>query len=155
MKLLKHFDKVYDLLNDDDKRLLLKLLVSKVEINYRDARTHDVEIKAITFKFDITGNDSTAYQKAIQMESSQLLTRIEYGNGDNNIFLEKSSDELIPYRPKGYEERIKQPKPHKVGIKEVIAYCKKKYGIAVYARMIRKVKQMLGMKFKKIRNICK
>ena len=143
-KALIFFDKLYDKMNEAEKREFLSQLVDNVQI-YEERKENGQWLKSIEFKLPIIEKEFTlSLDNDAQNESIVLLShkspdshidvKVEFGEGEEKVPLDK-----IAERAKQY-----QPAP-RVTYKMIQEYIEEKYGFKVHTAYIAEVKRNLGL----------
>ncbi len=81
-KILLNFDKVYDRLNDDEKKTMIQGFIKEIQVYPKEEQAkHEHPIKSITFNFPVFINgefvDMISWEKESNVETCCLLSRIK------------------------------------------------------------------------------
>ena len=130
-KVLICFEKLYDKMDQTEKRQLVSALVDKVEI-YEEKRENGQWLKSITFKLPIIeGREMISLDNSDRVET---VVKLSLKKDTPKIEVTMEPDEESNYTP---EEKATYQK-----IKD---YVKNKYGVNVYTSYIAQVKRMCGL----------
>ena len=143
-KVLICFDKLYDKMNQTEKRQLVSALVDKVEI-YEEKQENGQWLKSITFKLPIIeGRELISLDNSDRVETVVLLShkkpdghinvKVEFGEGEGKVPLDNIAKRAESYKPK-----------ERVTYKMIKEYIEAKYGFKVHTAYIAEVKRDLGL----------
>ena len=143
-KVLIYFDKLYSVMNEQEKRQIMESLISEIQI-YPERQPNGQWLKSIKFKLPIIEEDmNISLDNNSHVESIVLLShkspdshidvKVEFGEGEEKVPLDK-----IAERAKQY-----QPAP-RVTYKMIQEYIEEKYGFKVHTAYIAEVKRNLGL----------
>ena len=176
MTLISNFNKIYSVANEEEKKMLLKLIFNKIEI-YDDFKEGRI-LKSVDLNFKL-------YNKSIEMtemfvevdddnkhKTPELLFHVditdEMQSKIYNQIIEKNlivrKKERIINKPynhsKKYIEKYCQKKidnevivmPHKVTYKKIQQYIKEKYGLKAHTSYIAEIKRKHGIEMINVRS---
>ena len=130
-KVLIFFDKLYSVMDDQEKRQLMESLLSEVQI-YEERQPNGQWLKSIKFKLPIIAEDmSLSLDNDTHIET---VVKLSLKKDTPKIEVTMEPDEESNYTP---EEKATYSK-----IKE---YVKDKYGVNVHTSYIAQVKRMCGL----------
>ena len=143
-KALIFFDKLYDKMNEAEKREFLSQLVDNVQI-YEERKENGQWLKSIEFKLPIIEKEFTlSLDNDTQNETVILLSHkkadsyihidVEFGEGEGKIPVDSIAKRAEAYKPK-----------EKVTYKMIKEYIEAKYGFKVHTAYIAEVKRNLGL----------
>ena len=143
-KVLIYFDKLYSVMDDQEKRQLMESLLSEIQI-YEERQPNGQWLKSIKFKLPIIAEDmSLSLDNDAHMETVVLLSHkkadsyihidVEFGEGEGKIPVDSIAKRAEAYKPK-----------EKVTYKMIKEYIEAKYGFKVYTAYIAEVKRNLGL----------
>lgn len=145
-QILMSFDKIYDKMNDRDKRELIKCMIKEIKLYMPEEQKQEGHaVKSIVYSFPIEEDVIQALRvKETHVETVVLLShkkpdsvinvKVEFGEGEGKVPLKEISERAEAYNPK---ERV----TYKI-IKE---YIEAKYGFKVHTAYIAEVKRDLGL----------
>ena len=132
-KVLIYFDKLYNVMNDVERRQLITSLISEIQI-YEEKQPNGQWLKSITFKLPIIDEDlNIGLDNNEQVETVALLSKLD---SKNHISIELPMDnmDLTSAESKATYKQIQNYVLEKFGFKVstlYIAQVKKKHGIEV------------------------
>ena len=130
-KVLIYFDKLYSVMDDQEKRQLMESLLSEVQI-YEERQPNGQWLKSIKFKLPIIAEDmSLSLDNDTHIET---VVKLSLKRDTPKIEVTMEPDEESNYTP---QEKATYSK-----IKE---YVKDKYGVNVHTSYIAQVKRMCGL----------
>ena len=143
-KVLIYFDKLYSVMDDQEKRQLMESLLSEVQI-YEERQPNGQWLKSIKFKLPIIAEDmSLSLDNDTHIETVVLLShkkpdghiniKVEFGEGEGKVPLDNIAKRAESYKPK-----------ERVTYKMVKEYIEVKYGFKVHTAYIAEVKRDLGL----------
>lgn len=143
-KLLMHFDKVYDTMDDEDRRALLVALVKEIQI-YEEEQANGQWLKTIKFNLPLIeegmvfGLDNDEHIETVVLLSHKkpdghINVKVEFGEGEGKVPLDNIAKRAESYKPK-----------ERVTYKMIKEYIEAKYGFKVHTAYIAEVKRDLGL----------
>ena len=143
-KALIFFDKMYEPMNDAERREFLTQFIEKVEI-YEEEQANGQWLKSIKFKLPIISKDmKISLDNGSQIETVVLLShkkpdghinvKVEFGEGEGKVPLDNIAKRAETYKPK-----------ERVTYKMIKEYIEAKYGFKVHTAYIAEVKRDLGL----------
>ena len=141
-----HFSKIYDKIDDEDRKELLTELIKEIHI-YPEGES-DYPLKSIKFAFpilidgkevgEIFLNKQSSVETLVQLSQkkpdSTINVKIEFGEGDGQLSLKKIAERIDANKPTG-----------KVTYKMIQDYIEETYGFKVHTAYIAEVKRDLGL----------
>ena len=107
-KVLIYFDKLYSVMDDQEKRQLMESLLSEVQI-YEERQPNGQWLKSIKFKLPIIAEDmSLSLDNDAHIETVVLLSK---GEIDSNMYQRPELDYLICNDPMGYADLVLNGNP--------------------------------------------
>ena len=143
-KVLIYFDKLYAVMNEQEKRQVMESLISEIQI-YPERQENGQWLKSIKFKLPIIEEDmnmsldnkshiETVCLLSHKSPDSHINVTVEFGEGEGKVPLDK------------IVERAKQHQPApKATYKLIQEYVEMKYGFKVHTAYIAEVKRELGL----------
>ena len=143
-KVLIYFDKLYSVMNEQEKRQIMESLISEIQI-YPERQPNGQWLKSIKFKLPIIEEDmNISLDNDSQVETVVLLSHkkadsyihidVEFGEGEGKIPVDSIAKRAEAYKPK-----------EKVTYKMIKEYIEAKYGFKVHTAYIAEVKRNLGL----------
>ena len=143
-KVLIYFDRLYNLMNETERRQLMETLISEIQI-YEERQQNGQWLKSIKFKLPIIENDmeisldndkqsETVVRLSHKKPDTHIELKIEFGDKDGEFSLDKIKKDSERYMPK-----------KRVTYKVIQEYIEKKYGFKVNSAYIAEVKRSLGL----------
>ena len=127
-KLLIHFDKIYDKMNDEDKRALLVALIKEIQV-YEEEQENGQWLKSIKFNLPLLNEElNLGLDNDEHCETVALLTRKK---DVERIDIEMTVD--------------KDDVTEKATYQKIKEYVKEKYGLNVHTKYIAEVKRKHGL----------
>ena len=143
-KVLIYFDKLYAVMNEQEKRQVMESLISEIQI-YPERQENGQWLKSIKFKLPIIEEDmNMSLDNKSHIETVVLLShkkpdghinvKVEFGEGEGKVPLDNIAKRAEAYKPK-----------EKVTYKMIKEYIEAKYGFKVHTAYIAEVKRDLGL----------
>ena len=143
-KVLIYFDKLYSVMNEQEKRQIMESLISEIQI-YPERQPNGQWLKSIKFKLPIIEEDmNISLDNDSQVETVVLLShkkpdghinvKVEFGEGEGKVPLDNIAKRAEVYKPK-----------ERVTYKMIKEYIEAKYGFKVHTAYIAEVKRSLGL----------
>lgn len=143
-KVLIYFDKLYSVMNEQEKRQIMESLISEIQI-YPERQPNGQWLKSIKFKLPIIEEDmNISLDNDSQVETVVLLShkksdghinvKGEFGEGEGKVPLDNIAKRAEEYKPK-----------ERVTYKMIKEYIEAKYGFKVHTAYIAEVKRDLGL----------
>ena len=143
-KVLIYFDKLYAVMNEQEKRQVMESLISEIQI-YPERQENGQWLKSIKFKLPIIEEDmNISLDNDTHIETVVLLSHkkadsyihidVEFGEGEGKIPVDSIAKRAEAYKPK-----------EKVTYKMIKEYIEAKYGFKVHTAYIAEVKRNLGL----------
>ena len=143
-KVLIYFDKLYSVMNEQEKRQIMESLISEIQI-YPERQPNGQWLKSIKFKLPISEEDmNISLDNNSHVETVVLLSRkkpdghinvkVEFGEGEGKVPLDNIAKRAETYKPK-----------ERVTYKMIKEYIEAKYGFKVHTAYIAEVKRDLGL----------
>ena len=143
-KVLIYFDKLYSVMNEQEKRQIMESLISEIQI-YPERQPNGQWLKSIKFKLPISEEDmNISLDNNSHVETVVLLSRkkpdghinvkVEFGEGEGKVPLDNIAKRAESYKPK-----------ERVTYKMIKEYIEAKYGFKVHTAYIAEVKRDLGL----------
>ena len=143
-KVLIYFDKLYSVMNEQEKRQIMESLISEIQI-YPERQPNGQWLKSIKFKLPIIeedmnislDNDSqveTVVMLSHKKPDSHINVKVEFGEGEGKVPLKAISERAEAYKLK-----------ERVTYKMIKEYIEAKYGFKVHTAYIAEVKRDLGL----------
>ena len=143
-KVLIYFDKLYSVMNEQEKRQIMESLISEIQI-YPERQPNGQWLKSIKFKLPISEEDmNISLDNNSHVETVVLLSRkkpdghinvkVEFGEGEGKVPLDNIAKRAEEYKPK-----------ERVTYKMIKEYIEAKYGFKVHTAYIAEVKRDLGL----------
>ena len=134
-KVLIYFDKLYSVMDDQEKRQLMESLLSEVQI-YEERQPNGQWLKSIKFKLPIIAEDmSLSLDNDAHMETVVLLSR-------------ETNPLTVEVRMEVETGEVKEHPTYK----RIQEYVQEKYGFKVHTAYIAEVKRMVGLNMHKAPN---
>ena len=138
-KVLIYFDKLYAVMNEQEKRQIMESLISEIQI-YPERQANGQWLKAIKFRLPIIEEDMSislynyTYIDTVVMLShkkpdSVINVKVEFGDGEGKVPLDNIAKRAEAYKPK-----------ERVTYKMIKEYIEAKYGFKVHTAYIAEVK---------------
>ena len=143
-KVLIYFDKLYSVMNEQEKRQIMESLISEIQI-YPERQPNGQWLKSIKFKLPISEEDmNISLDNNSHVETVVLLShkkpdghinvKVEFGEGEGKVPLDNIAKRAEEYKPK-----------ERVTYKMIKEYIEAKYGFKVHTAYIAEVKRDLGL----------
>lgn len=143
-KVLIYFDKLYSVMNEQEKRQIMESLISEIQI-YPERQPNGQWLKSIKFKLPIIEEDmNISLDNNTQVETVVMLShkkpdsvinvKVEFGEGEGKVPLDNIAKRAEAYKPK-----------ERVTYKMIKEYIEAKYGFKVHTAYIAEVKRELGL----------
>ena len=143
-KVLIYFDKLYSVMNEQEKRQIMESLISEIQI-YPERQPNGQWLKSIKFKLPISEEDmNISLDNNSHVETVVLLShkkpdghinvKVEFGEGEGKVPLDNIAKRAESYKPK-----------ERVTYKMIKEYIEAKYGFKVHTAYIAEVKRDLGL----------
>ena len=130
-KVLIYFDKLYSVMDDQEKRQLMESLISEIQI-YEERQPNGQWLKSIKFKLPIIAEDmSLSLDNDTHIETVCLLSR---GKVDGYVNVDLDTDKIVS-----------KSKTGTATYKEIKEYINDKYGFTVSSLNIAQVKDKCGL----------
>ena len=134
-KVLIYFDKLYSVMDDEEKRQLMESLISEIQI-YEERQPNGQWLKSIKFKLPIIEEDmSLSLDNDAHMETVVLLSR-------------ETNPLTVEVRMEVETGEVKEHPTYK----RIQEYVQEKYGFKVHTAYIAEVKRMVGLDMHKAPN---
>ena len=145
-KMLLVFDKIFDKMNDVDKRKLIESMIAEVHLHPKETWEEGKNpIKEIKYAFPVSKEVMDALRENVaSVETVVLLSHkkadsyihidVEFGEGEGKIPVDSIAKRAEAYKPK-----------EKVTYKMIKEYIEAKYGFKVHTTYIAEVKRNLGL----------
>lgn len=157
VKSMKNFVKTYDILSPMDKKVLLNSLISRIEIYPRELNEYEYSLRSITFKFNIFSTSEFKNEEMENLNKATDNTNVMYKTieftDENNLKIDSITAVPIVYASPIKRERVNQPKEKHESYKrndKIREFVKEKYNILVYGQLIRRVKDSLGIEYRRM-----
>lgn len=143
-KVLIYFDKLYAVMDEQERRQLMESLISEIHI-FEERKPNGQWLKSIKFKLPIIEEDmEISLDNDTQVETVVLLShkkpdghinvKVEFGEGEGKVPLDNIAKRAESYKPK-----------ERVTYKMIKEYIEAKYGFKVHTAYIAEVKRDLGL----------
>ena len=143
-KVLIYFDKLYAVMDEQERRQLMESLISEIHI-FEERKPNGQWLKSIKFKLPIIEEDmEISLDNDTQVETVVLLShkkpdghinvKVEFGEGEGKVPLDNIAKRAEEYKPK-----------ERVTYKMIKEYIEAKYGFKVHTAYIAEVKRDLGL----------
>lgn len=143
-KVLIYFEKLYAVMDEQEKRQIMESLISEIHI-YEERQPNGQWLKSIKFKLPIIEEDmEMSLDSDTHVETVVLLSHkkadsyihidVEFGEGEGKIPVDSIAKRAEAYKPK-----------EKVTYKMIKEYIEAKYGFKVHTAYIAEVKRNLGL----------
>ena len=143
-KVLIYFDKLYAVMDEQERRQLMESLISEIHI-FEERKPNGQWLKSIKFKLPIIEEDmEISLDNDTQVETVVLLShkkpdghinvKVEFGEGEGKVPLDNIAKRAETYKPK-----------ERVTYKMIKEYIEAKYGFKVHTAYIAEVKRDLGL----------
>ena len=143
-KVLIYFEKLYAVMDEQEKRQIMESLISEIHI-YEERQPNGQWLKSIKFKLPIIEEDmEMSLDSDTHVETVVLLSHkkadsyihidVEFGEGEGKIPVDSIAKRAEAYKPK-----------EKVTYKMIKEYIEAKYGFKVHTAYIAEVKRDLGL----------
>ena len=145
-KMLLVFDKIFDKMNDVDKRKLIESMIAEVHLHPKETWEEGKNpIKEIKYAFPVSKEVMDALRENVaSVETVVLLShkkpdghinvKVEFGEGEGKVPLDNIAKRAESYKPK-----------ERVTYKMIKEYIEAKYGFKVHTAYIAEVKRDLGL----------
>ena len=143
-KVLIYFEKLYAVMDEQEKRQIMESLISEIHI-YEERQPNGQWLKSIKFKLPIIEEDmEMSLDSDTHVETVVLLShkkpdghinvKVEFGEGEGKVPLDNIAKRAEEYKPK-----------ERVTYKMIKEYIEAKYGFKVHTAYIAEVKRDLGL----------
>ena len=143
-KVLIYFEKLYAVMDEQEKRQIMESLISEIHI-YEERQPNGQWLKSIKFKLPIIEEDmemsldSDTHVETVVLLShkkpdSHINIKVEFGEGEGKVPLKAIAERAEAYKPK-----------ERVTYKMIKEYIEAKYGFKVHTAYIAEVKRDLGL----------
>lgn len=143
-KVLIYFEKLYAVMDEQEKRQIMESLISEIHI-YEERQPNGQWLKSIKFKLPIIEEDmEMSLDSDTHVETVVLLShkkpdghinvKVEFGEGEGKVPLDNIAKRAESYKPK-----------ERVTYKMIKEYIEAKYGFKVHTAYIAEVKRDLGL----------
>lgn len=144
-RILEHFSKIYDIINDEDRKELLAELIKEIHI-YPEGES-DYPLKSIKFAFPILLDGKEVDEIFLNKPSSvETLVQLSHKTPDSHIVVKVDFDKDNSIQTDTLLKNAQAYKPaERVTYKMIQAYVEEKYGFKVHTAYIAEVKRSYGL----------